>query len=400
VDVAAWQAAGLSFGGSAAEARPLSVLGDDVSKASIPSGERPRRQSRTQYVDVLNIQTSLLSVPAPPEPANPYVDSPIAISEMQPLLSLEIDGSEFLLTIVESRADMLESDIRHVTALIPNPVGYARFSINDGSGEIAATVSVPAATYRILSSGSASLQMVLRLPSKREGVDRFYNVTRFMSTTPAMVRLARQHLLAEALAETQPWGYTRNGGVVYIRGDPSWRDRLGRLERIDVDDPEAIARYLNDIAPMTRATGNEEYEILRVIPTGQAPGVEVWFRQVLNGIPLAQTNKLRLGPTAELDYLQVTILSPPEFVPAPVVLTEANALDAALRLLQQQYPDAEIRRSSDTGELRYYMAADSRLLPVWEWGFDVIQGDRMRHLYGRVDMNSGETRVVDYTIYD
>jgi hypothetical protein len=142
------------------------------------------------------------------------------------------------------------------------------------------------------------------------------------------------------------------------------------------------------------------YEVLRVIPTGLGIGVNVEFRQVLNGIPLATTNNLRLGPTAELEYLQVTVLSPPEFVPQQIVLTEADALDAALRLLEQRFPAAEIRRSSGTGELRYFMGADSRLLPVWESAFDVIHENRMQLLYGRVDMSSGQTSVVDYTTYD
>jgi hypothetical protein len=349
---------------------------------------------------VLNIQTPLLSVPDPPLRANPNADPPIEIPEGQPLLSLEIDGSEFLLTAVESRADTFESDIRHVTAIISNVVGYARFAINESTGEIAATVSVPAATYRIISSGQAPLQMVLRLPSKRDGVDRFYELTRFMSTTPDMIRLERQHLLAEALAETQPWLYRRNGGAVHMRGDPSWPDRLPRLDRIRVGDTEAIAAFLNDMAPMTRATGDEVYEVLRVIPTGLSIGVRVEFRQVLEGIPIARTNSIRLGPTGELDDLQVTLLSPPEFTPALIVLSETDAIDSALRLLQLQYPGAEIRLALDTSEITYRLARGNRLLPTWESRVDVVHDNRVQALYVRVDMSSGETRVVDYTIYD
>lgn len=176
-----------------------------------------------------------------------------------PLITLQ--GKSFTLSVLESVLDNKQK-VRYVTAKIINHEGYARFIIDDSTGELVGHLDIDGSVYRILPRElSKHQQLIYKFDSDRLGkAEESRSIMVSSSENASVYRLERELLKTEAIHSIAPVYYNET-----LRAQGRGVDLLGgNIGRIDVDkvlkrDVSEISKLLIQLKAITDAKDSFSY---------------------------------------------------------------------------------------------------------------------------------------------
>lgn len=353
--------------------RRTSLAGVDVSaRAAVP---------RATLADTLYLNPALLNLPSD----HPVLGASTSVPRQIAHLQLTIGTEEFVLFVGDVTYDAAK-EIRHVTAAVLNHANsYARFAVQDRTGMISGTIRTPQHTYRIVPYREGG-QLAYRLGDTAGGVPaRYRGVLTPTTGNPAALAVEDRHRMAELLADIQPWhvNFSKNEFMLTLVGG-----NIGRLEP-DSMSPADIGDLLTRLSPLTRARGNENFEIFSITPRDdEAPGARaIEFRQVVNGIQINFDQEIIVDANGRIRQLLVGLVSP-ETVPARNVMTETDAWATAAQQLRDALAGEPVKQDGAGAELRYDRVG-GQWTPVWR--FAAVVSGRGSYFID-IDAGSGRAR--------
>lgn len=281
-----------------------------------PGGLAAQRADRRGGVPV-EIDIDKLTMPTSPDAAS--VSFAGSSSSAPSTLTVNLDRPVDLIKVAES-ADP-EFAFRHMTFKIAGSErGYARISVAPNA--LVATLVTPRSAHRIL--GSRSGPSVAHALGDGGGAQRFKRFS--PGADDALSILEQRHIQLERLAEVQP-----------ARAYLNWQGRSlliedGQLGAIgDAQDPAEILEVLDALASLTRAPENLRIAIERV--QTRPEGKVILFHQVIDGIPLWQTNRVELDTQGRVRSVR-TQLFDPALAQKPSIASETEAMAIAVRAVE------------------------------------------------------------------
>lgn len=378
--------------------QPLSSGRSPVRTADVGPGERGSGASAT-LVDTLTIDARAL-VPLGQIRSHRLAKVPPGKTH----LSLLVEQTEYVLYVIESVRDQ-SSSFRHVTAALVDQLGtgYARFTIDDISGSVVATLKSNGITYRILPSVThAGTHLVFRLATSTSSLSPpNIAISESIPTSSLIRRLEERHIMAEALAYFQPSGYYVGPLAVTLFGRQDGQDRLGRMDPALVEDPSAIADVVSNLAPLTGSRGDEKFVVERVqrVP-GEATDLNtivITFHQILDGLPVRRRQTLELTETGKVRKLRVALVDASWLPKTTAGNLRSSAAAAIARDAVSQWlggtPIGQIEALEDFTSLTYDIQEGRTLAPVWRSRYVVRNGSNRSAYHVRINLQSGESVV-------
>jgi hypothetical protein len=317
--------------------------------------------------------------------------------------SLVIEGNEYVLDVVEVTFDP-EFGVQQVLAAIVNTTldAYARFTFDPKSGSIAGTVTSGGQKYRIVSSNDRGAQLVFRLGSAQTDAGGLVTSEKLVASSVAQVE--RRHVQAERIAEIKPdiFVLPKNGFSTILQGGA-----IGKVDVARLGEPQVIAHLLKDLSAFTRATGDEEFEILSVGSRDDQGRRRVKFRQLIGGIPVDFRSTLEVGPDGDVWYL-ITQVFDPSAAPAEL-LSEQEARRIASEAMERKFgPLGIVEIDWNRAKLEYVAKATSQeeygiaLTPTWRLPARITTTDDPLHARGEtvlvvINAETAEANVIQDT---
>lgn len=243
--------------------------------------------------------------------------------------SLTIEGKEYVLDVLQTVFDSVFG-MQHVLAAVVNttPDAYARFTFDPESRAIAGTVVSDDQTFRIVSSNDREAQLVFRLGSGQTDAKRLITSEKLVASSIAQVE--RRNAQTERIAEIKPdsFTYPKNGWTTSLNGGA-----IGKVDLATPGNSEAIAHVLKELSVFTRATDDEEFEIVSSGAEADG-GRHVRFRQLIGGIPVDFVSIMDVGPEGNIKYLQTRVFDP-SGIPTELI-SRQEALRIATEVIERE----------------------------------------------------------------
>lgn len=172
-------------------------------------------------------------------------------------------------------------------------------------------------------------------------------------------------------------------------------------------EPQVIAKLLKDLSVFTRATGDEEFEILSVGRTDDQGRRRVAFRQLIGGIPVDTQSKLEVGPDGDVWHLITRVFDPS--VPPAELLSEQEARRIASEVIERTSgPLGNAKIEWIPAELVYVAKATSQeeygiaLTPIWRLSARITTANDPVHAHGEtvlvvINAETAEANVIQDT---
>lgn len=304
-----------------------------------------------------------------------------AVPGTAPCLEFELEGRSYRLHLAEE-VNEERLRLRHVTMSSISEEGtYARFSVDISKDAVYGTLRTSSATYVFEPGEVPGAQTVYQYEADT-GLGALDDKKRELVGTS---ELAQRHHQIEVLATIQPYNaYIESGSVSLIGGD------LGVAGEPSV---AAFKRIVARLAVLTRFTGAERFRLENSAPF-QGGGMVVYFRQLIDGIPLADSN--RMGIDGRGAVVDLSIYSLPEGTQhsRPLLATED-----AIRITRLEWAARFGAKVSQIelmapAELQYqWRPRENVLEPVHVLHF-CVPTERVKWVYSaRVDAISGAVEI-------
>jgi hypothetical protein len=287
-------------------------------------------------------------------------------------VSLKIQASEYVLEVVESAWDQ-GADIRHVTAaVVSDPGGYARFTVDEFGGLVSGTMETNRGSYRFIPSlGIPLVQLVY--PYHEASDEPIYD-DRILALRKerrlAHAAIERRHAQIQLVAKLRPSFFllANNELTVILEGQD-----LARISPSAVYSPNEIVRMLVTLRALTRARGDETVRIDSVAyrDNGGDPEYDVSYRQVVAGLPIRREQRLVVGIDGKVRRLYSSLVDP-SIISGNLekVISAREALELAVAALEERHGpgltfDHDPTRD-DVGLNAYAIGSDIALVPTWQ----------------------------------
>jgi Zn-dependent metalloprotease len=223
----------------------------------------------------------------------------------------------------------------------------------------------------------------------------------------SVAQVERRHAQAERIAEIKPVisVHPKNGFTTTLQGGA-----IGKVDVARLGESQVMAHLLQDLSVFTRATGDEEFEILSVGSRDDQGRRRVAFRQLIGGIPVDFQSKLEVGPDGDVWKL-ITRVFDPSAAP-PKLLSEQEARRIASDAIQRKFGHLGIEKIDwIPAELEYVAKATSQedygvaLTPTWRVPARITATNDPLHALGEtalvvINANTAEANIIpDTTLY-
>jgi len=312
---------------------------------------------------------------------------------------ITLQGKSFTLSVLESVLDDKQK-VRYVTAKIINHEGYARFIIDDSTGELVGHLDIDGSGYRILPRElSKHQQLIYKFDSDRLGkAEESRSIMVSSSENASVYRLERELLKTEAIHSIAPVYYNET-----LRAQGRGVDLLGgNIGRIDVDkvlkrDVSEISKLLIQLKAITDAKDSFSY-VMDKIAGNTERGYSLRFRQVINGIPVRNTSRIKFDPQGNIKSLSSLIIDPALTDIKPSNYTQDEILSMAIKAAQDYLskPDLTFVTLEQTPIRLQYKIIDNNytLTPYWHVVlYEVQSGEGVYNVL--IDGNTGKAKVAN-----
>ncbi len=370
---------------------PLSRVDQKPSVDELHYDEKHPHKDAT-LVDTASIDTSKL-IPSKVislDPNRPDLELPDP--------QITIAGETYILSVVESILDPKEK-VRYVTAKIIGREGRARFIIDDGSGEVVGNLMIEGDIYRVLPREiDKNQQLIYRLKKRKlSGAEVIKPLGVAKKGARSINRLERALLKAELLKEIEPKVLSesskKTGGRSKIIGGDIGVINAQKI--VNDNDISVVEKFLTDIEVLTRSSDEVKYQISK-ISGSESRGYSVNFKQIINGIPLRNSSRIRFTAEGKITELSNLVIN------SEMVDIKASKYSAeAVLKIAKKAARRHIRKSNlrfitlerTPINLGYKISDDNHtLVPYWEvllYEVEVGAG----HYRVFVDGNTGRAKV-------
>ncbi len=344
---------------------PLSRVDQKPSVDELHYEEKHPHQDAT-LVDTASIDTSKL-IPSKVislDPNRPDLELPDP--------QITIAGKTYILSVVESIPDAKEQ-VRYVTAKLIGHKGRARFIIDDESREVVGNLVIEDETYRVIPRElNKDQQLVYKLKkSKLSGNEVTKPLEVARRGAQPFNRLERALLKAELLIEIEPKVLSesskKTGGRSKIIGGNI--GVIAAQKIVNDNDISVIEEFLTDIEVLTRSSDKVKYQITK-ISGSEARGYSVNFKQLINGIPLRNSSRIRFTAEGEITELSNLVINSDMADIKPLKYSEEAVLKIAKKAARRHVGKTNVRfitLERTPINLGYKISDENHtLVPYWE----------------------------------
>lgn len=349
---------------------------------NVSTNAAPPKSLRTNgyYLGLAHVNPLLLNRPVDikVEPGQPFAT--FGLPSGLARLDLELDGKLYQLSFAEEQLDP-KLKLRHVTMSVLNAEGaYARFSVDPAKAAVYGTLRTPEATYVFDPDGEEPGSQAIYRYGASKNVSALDDANRgLIGTSP----LAKRHHQIEALADIQPSDVSISLNSAFINGG-----NLGSVNEISVN---SFKRVVARLSVLTGLTGNEQFKLEeKKLMIGD--GTAAIFRQVIDGIALAQSNHMTVDKNGSILNLS-TFSLPAEVQRSRVLINPQSAIEHTQIEWEAKYNKKAPRIVLQTPlDLQYKLTSEDILEPYYEFKFSV-EGDPSNWYFSQVNATSGKTKV-------
>lgn len=378
------------------EADPIPAADSSLQSARIPAPQRfasgtplklrPSTDSRRMRADavalgVVNIDPFLLTRPVDVQiaPGKPLIVFGVPADMAR--LDLDLDGKRFQLYYSQEANDGALG-YRHVTMRVLNDeASYARFSIENSSGDMYGTLHTPDATYVFEQGGVRGEAVVYRYEVRR----RSAVLDNQQDAIVGKSALARRHHQLEALEAIQPQHAWSNSRGTYLLGGD-----LGTISDISV---ASFVQATRRLSSLTQVTGRESFALIDVRRHLDGSRLAT-FRQLKDGVAIDAASEMVVDSSGKILRLSTSI------VPADTRATKALISPSDARHKVRAEWEARHGRKlsglkpTSAVELRLqWNSAMDALVPIYALTFE--SAGEAETFFARVDAISGQVELVD-----
>lgn len=292
----------------------------DIADRQLVFGER----SVARLIGYVNIRASLLTK---------RTDEDVDLSEPTTIASLPRQMAKLSFALGEHDVELFYADetkdpryeSTHVLmAVLDQPQSYARFTVDQKTGDVIGTLRTPDATF-------------LFLPDASNGGQRVYELTGDAAQLPASIAatinrrniLIWRHLMLNRLAELRP-GFANIEGPGFASITESNLGPMGAFTTTE------FKRVLQRLWLFTRVSGREMFAVRSVDPDSQG-NTHAVFTQIFNGVPVANDNTVVVDRGGVIRALHLAVASK---VTGPIKISETEAIKLAGEALEEQFRTA------------------------------------------------------------
>ena len=352
--------------------KPKSTSQIQLSRAGkTPSLDELHYEEKHPHNDAILIKASSF------DPSKLLPSKVISLDSTKPNLKLpdpqiNIAGRNYILSIVESVADPKER-VRYVTATIVGHNGRARFIIDDASGELVGNLIIEGDTFRVIPRELNKEQQLIYKLKKISPENHRRIKTRIISKVEnkSVHRLERELLKTELLSVIKPTVLRQpskiSGGRTKLIG--------GSIGQIDVQklvanrDISVIEEFLTDIEILTNSSSQVKYKITKIVGS-QKRGYSVNFQQLINGLPLRSSSRIRFDGKGNITEISNLVLKSDLLEIKQSKFSEAEVLEIAKKAARDYVgkPNLTFITLDRTPINVGYKITDSKhtLIPYWE----------------------------------
>lgn len=281
--------------GSAATASTKATSGIrlSISKSTRPEGGSLRDSG--EYIGVARISAALLARPVELQvnPGDPIFA--FGLPAQMARLDLDLEGKQYQLYFAEAATEE-SGRLRHVTMSVLNHAdAYARFSIDQSSGEVYGTLRTADAVYVFETNDVKGEQAVYRYDANKHS----NALSDWNNSLIGKSRLARRHHQIEAIAALQPDFARSSVDSVFIRG--------GELGSVVEVSPEAFKHAAVRLAALTQVSGREQFRFEKQI-AANGGGRILSFKQLIDGIPIQAVNQVAVDQHGKILEMAASVV--------------------------------------------------------------------------------------------
>ena len=289
---------------------------------------------------------------------------------------MQVAGRWLELLVVDSVFDP-SYEAFHLSALVLNGEGTARFTVSENALVFVGTVQLDDTVYRIRSAGVGMPQNVLKVLSGRDG--QYLTVDAIDSVS----RLEARHVQMAMVADMVPEYFNTNdrGSVNYVRSGNIGRIRLYQVGQSPLEEVlsgsmrEEVQAFVRSLAPATRLDDGLSLELESV--SGVEPQNDnvfvITFHQVIEGIRVGDRGFLVGDPiTGDVETFSGNFYRRSDINgSSDTWLVERDALTLALDAIAQASGESGNEVTVAEARFLYWPRDDGRLEPVWEFELSV-----------------------------